>query len=492
MTYAHLIARVRAQRFVVSGLGLVKAVAGVEAMLRIRVADRFDNTIHPSGSFPYAFGLLLLPSRGERAEDIMRGSDKKKSTAVDKGGKLEQGAGGKRKPGEDERTSQSMPYVGAWVGNSYEMAYVAEEAGAMDLHLWVTPAPTSIESMIGAQGGPDSTPAGGEPSHEGKMGAREFLPGSAFTVHVSEGNASAIGSFVRDAEAKQAGGGGQQHGGFVAGEHIIIRPQVRDVFSNASTAPEGSLTAEHEIPGAKEDVQLEPPKMRGGLGSYELSLEPVRSGTHIVHIKLHGEEITGSPVSFKVSPGAPSVPKCYLTRGEKQAVEKVPFSIVVTLVDKYGNRLDRGGVRVDAKALGAAATSAVEDQKDGTYLINISAGAPGEVKVTVRIDGVELTPMNVTVIRSIDIEANAPAGGTPPVLEGHESREWRGSLVTSDDVGAAVIELTPETEAVPAPTTDARIVEDITDELAGTRKDEALGPAAAAPSSSEAKKKVAK
>lgn len=45
---------------------------------------------------------------------------------------------------------------------------------------------------------------------------------------------------------------------------------------------------------------------------------------------------------------------------------QVPIPIVATLVDKYGNRLDRGGVRVDAKALGAAATSTVEDRKDGT------------------------------------------------------------------------------------------------------------------------------
>ena len=129
-------------------------------------------------------------------------------------------------------------------------------------------------------------------------------------------------------------------------------------------------------------------------------MEPIRAGTHVVHIKLHGEEISGSPVSFKVTPGVPSVQKCYLTKPEKQAVEKVPIPIVATLVDKYGNRLDRGGVRVDAKALGAAATSTVEDRKDGTYMISITAGAPGEVKLTVRIDSVELTPtLVVNVIR---------------------------------------------------------------------------------------------
>ena len=265
----------------------------------------------------------------------------------------------------------------------------------MDLHVWVSQAPTDVKSMTGPQG---KVKADGEDDSNYNPEPREPLPGSPFTVHVSEGNASATGSFVKDAEAKQASQGSAN--GFTAGEHIVIRPQVRDPFGNASTAPEGALTAWHEVPGSKDMVELEAPKMRGGIGSYELGLEPIRAGTHVVHIKLHGEEISGSPVSFKVTPGVPSVQKCYLTKPEKQAVEKVPIPIVATLVDKYGNRLDRGGVRVDAKALGAAATSTVEDRKDGTYMISITAGAPGEVKLTVRIDSVELTPtLVVNVIR---------------------------------------------------------------------------------------------
>ena len=35
-----------------------------------------------------------------------------------------------------------------------------------------------------------------------------------------------------------------EKGGFVAGEHIVIRPQVRDQFGNPSTAAEGTLTLE--------------------------------------------------------------------------------------------------------------------------------------------------------------------------------------------------------------------------------------------------------
>jgi hypothetical protein len=411
-------ARPAPERFVVNGAGLVKAVAGTEAMLRIRVADRFDNTITPAGEFPFTFGILLLPSRGDKGDaDIILRDKKMKTPGGDKKGS-ESGAG-QKKGRDDERTSPSRNYVGAWVGSSYEIAYVPEEAGMTDLHLWCTHKETSVEAMTGAQGGQGDQEDPAAPGPSGQP-TREPLPGSAFTVHVSEGNASATGSFVKDAEAKQAGAGaGTAQGGFVAGEHIVIRPQVRDPFGNASTAPESALTAEHDLPGDDMPIELEPPKMRGGIGSYELSVEPTRAGVHVIHIKLHGEEISGSPVSFKVTPGPPSVAKCYLTKPKEQAIEKVPYGIVATLVDKYGNKLDRGGVRVDAKALGAAATSSVEDRKDGTYMISITAGAPGEVKLSVRIDSVELTPtISWTVIRSVEEKhPSLDAASDPPAAD---------------------------------------------------------------------------
>ena len=449
------------ERFVVSGVGLVKAVAGVEAILRVRVADRFENTIYPSGKFPYTFGLLLVPSKGETGEGAGGRADKKLKASKE----AKDGGTGKNKGRESEKDSPSRLFYGQWVGNSYELAYVAEEAGAMDLHLWVVDKETTVASMTGAQGKPkgsdsDAPITVNEP--------REMLPGSPFTVHVSEGNASAIGSFVKEAEAKQAASAGAAAGkdgvGFTAGEHIIIKPQVRDQFGNPSTAPEGALTADHEIPGANTGGTLspvDPPKMRGGIGSYELGIEPIRAGMHVVHIKLHGEEVTGSPVEFKVTPGPPSVSKCYLTKPDRVAVEKIPLPIVATLVDKYGNKLDRGGVRVDAKALGAAAATTVEDRKDGSYIINITAGAPGEVKLTVRIDSVELSPtMTVTVVRAD--EARAELEAAPALLEeapavadsnadgGRSPAKSRGSRGSRDGAPTPAPESKPAAEATAA------------------------------------------
>ena len=62
---------------------------------------------------------------------------------------------------------------------------MAQEAGQLELHVWcVTDA----------------------------AGTKEMLPGSPFPVHVSEGNASAVGSFVKDAEVKtEASNGRARH-----------------------------------------------------------------------------------------------------------------------------------------------------------------------------------------------------------------------------------------------------------------------------------------
>ena len=244
----------------------------------------------------------------------------------------------------------------------------------------------------------------------------------------------------------------------------------------------------------------------GVMTRVQVLIEPIRSGTHLVYIKLDGEDITGSPVSFNVAPAAPSSSKCKLARavppevrtrthahmhararwhgatawGEgstwlihsaralppshppsptphqhcthiaptphpdlsplnshslplpltcslptaplspptprlacpqnEPLLEKSPIAIIVTLFDKYGNQLDHGGVRVDAKASGVGVSGAkVEDNKDGTYTISLTAGPPGEVKVTVRIDGNDLPPYILTVVKAP--ETHAIAGG---------------------------------------------------------------------------------
>ena len=59
--------------------------------------------------------------------------------------------------------------------------------------------------------------------------------------------------------------------------HHLAPAQVRDRFGNATSAPEGALTAVLDSPG-KPGGDIEPPKSRSGLGNYELGLEPVIAG----------------------------------------------------------------------------------------------------------------------------------------------------------------------------------------------------------------------
>jgi len=262
----------------------------------------------------------------------------------------------------------SLPFEGSWAAGCFEIRYIAKTAGQLELHLW-------CEAQDGS--------------------GREPLPGSPFPVLVSEGPPHPVGSFVKEAEASKQGSG------IVAGEHVVLRPQVHDQYHNATSAPDGALTAVLDSPGNPGEI-LEPPKLRSGMGTYELILEPLKSGEHSVHIRLHGEEISGSPVSFYVSPAAPNSQKCYLSRpaDAEPTLINQPCDILLTTHDKYGNQLDRGGVRVDAKAAGVAATACtVEDHKDGTYTIRLTAGAPGEVKVTARIDSVEIRTLSVFFVR---------------------------------------------------------------------------------------------
>ena len=51
------------EQMVLSGAGMSKAVAGVEALLHVRVADRFGNQCEAGiAAFPYSFGLVLSGS----------------------------------------------------------------------------------------------------------------------------------------------------------------------------------------------------------------------------------------------------------------------------------------------------------------------------------------------------------------------------------------------------------------------------------------------
>jgi hypothetical protein len=92
--------------------------------------------------------------------------------------------------------------------------------------------------------------------------------------------------------------------------------------------------------------------------------------------------------------------------------------VLLQLVDKFGNDVERGEVRVDAKAFGPKASECVvEDKHDGTYTIVFTAGVPGDYRVQVRLENMEMSPLTVKV--------EARDTGDEPTPSGAEAQQHR-------------------------------------------------------------------
>lgn len=111
------------------------------------------------------------------------------------------------------------------------------------------------------------------------------MVGSPFPVRVSGVRASPGGSFLGGVETyKEEGAESDAPAKLAAGERLVLRPQLRDEFGNASYAPDGALTGWIEVSNgvdgpSKIILQL---KQFTQLGAYELSTEPHTKGLHEV------------------------------------------------------------------------------------------------------------------------------------------------------------------------------------------------------------------
>ena len=376
-------------RFVLSGAGLKMATAGELATVSIKVHDRFGNVADP-GEAP-SFGLALvsvdrtMDARGARGGPR---ADGKSNPKTDKGsappppGSTFVESRGRKDDQYKGFKGDSMELTSERLVDGYVLRYTPRESGTFDLHMWVV-----VEGNV-------------------KGSERVALPGSPFPVQVQMGSASAAGSFVNGTDATPVLGVVPTF----AGEKLIVRPQLRDLLGNPTVAPvgNGAFFAFHQPP-VGELVQLETPKPKGGVGAYEVQLEPTIAGTHTLHVQLHGHEISGSPLRFEVMP-APfgdshgvnkSVSRCTLCRLTEAAADINEMCMVLlTIIDRYGNKVTKGGHRIEAKGFGSSASPcAIEDLNDGTYKIAFTAAAPGEVKLQVKVEGSEVAPISAQFVR---------------------------------------------------------------------------------------------
>jgi len=269
-----------------------------------------------------------------------------------------------------------MPFEGKWVKQpaeptsssgdganaereSFEIQYTAKEAGDFELHVWCDP--------------------------DGS-GVRQWLTGSPFAVRVTGVRPSAEGSFVERLGPDELS----------AGEAITIKPQLRDQFGNASAARDGSFKVFIDAPDGQHFPEMTQLK---GLGLYQVTYDVTVKGQYLVHFVLNGEDISGSPVEYFVLPGLATGAKSRLFAPPEPPVINLPCTLLLEAIDKFGNKLDRGGSRVDARANGPGVSScAAEDRADGTYNITFTAAVVGETRVTVRLDNVEMAPLKLVFV----------------------------------------------------------------------------------------------
>ena len=290
---------------------------------------------------------------------------------------------------------------------------MAQEAGDFMLHVWM-----------------DSDGSG----------VRKWLTGSPFLIRVSGVRASALGSILNGTQAyiknlpaadQQAilevspgktpkherdsaenmdikGGGGGSHSKkpkhgdkkaevavpkLLAGERIMLAPQLKDEFGNASFASDGELRAFVIAPDGEHTIPI---TMGKGLGSYELSYDVHLKGLHILCVELNGENIQRSPFHFAVTPGPAVGSKSSLRQLTPTAYVQQPCVLVLESIDKFGNTVDEGGAAVNARGVGTGVQACtVADMNDGTYNVTFTSNVVGEARVIVRLDNQEMPPLLV-------------------------------------------------------------------------------------------------
>ena len=292
----------------VTGVGLHNAVAGKQAVVRVRLRDRYLNPAKPLPDMK--FGLAMLPAepaqpeKTKKEKKAMRLPGEKAPPSSGEDGELV-GDGAPRKKDRFDRAGIDMACDGQWIGDEYELRYVAKEAGNFELNVWcmtgekITSVAAAAQAMLAVE----------SPTFASE---RQKLPGAPFALHVAEGKAYAAASIMEGDETAQSGS-------LIAGEKFSLKAQLRDQYNNATDAPSGSLVATldcpdfegSEDPMRREHVEL-PLRAKGGMGEYEVTYEPHIRGLHVVRMKLGGEEISGSPIQLVCMPGPPLASKSRL------------------------------------------------------------------------------------------------------------------------------------------------------------------------------------
>ena len=211
----------------ISGSGLSKVAAGKAANVSITLMDTHSNIAGRASSASFLFGMTLCSSGNKELKDRWK-------------------------------CDASDPYEGGWLNDDmFQMVFVAENTGTLDLHLWCCP--------------------------DGDEKAAHLpLPGSPFRIECVAGKASASGSLIDgfhkvetiiDKYGKKGAGKVEQRPNLaddgtatvIAGDSIVLKPLIRDQYHNPASAEQGSLSVTLTAPD-ENTIDLVPTILaRGGL-----------------------------------------------------------------------------------------------------------------------------------------------------------------------------------------------------------------------------------
>ena len=394
-----------------SGEGLEQATAGKPAHYAIKCKDKYGNPADPGNSVIFEMALL----KAVEATETKSASKAEKANIADRW-----------------KTAKPHEYEWSEKDGEYEISYVAEKAGNLELHVW-------SYHTLGQQ-----------------RGHRIAVPSSPFSVHCEAGKAHPEGSrvdgFTRheavvEQRKGQAGSQGQAAGGkpsagqtdahkkrnprrahgphatyqesneIFAGDVISVRPLIRDRLDNNTAAPEGSLVVLLDMPDGGH-MQLEPEKtIRGGLTNYDVRYEAQQGGHYQMRVLLNKAAIKGSPVHFECIPNLPDVGhSTYVlptdtVHGTPALQKEKDYIITVVARDRCGNQLEHCGAEVAGRLQSAnlppqqEANLEVVPKDDGTYELKINLKAACELKVIISIDkdrqgegGGEFPPIPMTFV----------------------------------------------------------------------------------------------
>jgi len=392
-----------------SGGGLTGAVAGERSHFRIKFVDAFGNIALPGPSLK--FGLVLEKER-------------QKLTAA----------------------TESMQFEGVWEKGDtgvYKIQFVAKAAGSCSLHVWCDLEPHPGERTRTAfPGSPFSFVVVAGPA----SAAVSRVDGWS---KVSKEERSVGGKKSVDMAALD-------NATIVAGDSLSIRPQIYDSWGNPTVLPaqlkvegkgkgeakgeadgkgdvkgngkgkgegegkgegkggegkggEGKLKVFHEAPGKlqpdgtlkrAERVEMTfTSQSRGGQTTYDIRYDAHLAGTHQMYIKLDGQHIIGSPLSFYVQPDRPEPTLCKLHPPPDPLYPDLPHVFTLVTFDRFHNKCVTGGLILtnrlqiikqnvhDQTALMPNNHSFVTvDQGDGTYHLILQTIMPCSLRLMVNLD----------------------------------------------------------------------------------------------------------